>query len=128
VKGEEQVKVRELMTKEVITVAPNTTVAEAVHVMRDNKIRYLPITAQERVVGVVTDGDILFRAYLKKMDVEREKIESVMTKRVITIDPEADELEAVKLMGRNKIRRLPVVKNGRLVGILSVTDLESRIG
>jgi acetoin utilization protein AcuB len=122
------VKVKELMTKEVITVAPNTTVAEAVHVMRDNEIRYLPITAQERLVGVVTDGDILFRAYLKKMDVEREKIESVMTKRVITINPEADELEAIRLMGRNKIRRLPVVKNDRLVGILSVTDLESRIG
>jgi CBS domain-containing protein len=115
------------MTKEVITVTSNTTVAEAVHVMRDNKIRYLPIIAQERVVGVVTDGDILFRAYLKKMDVEKEKIESVMTKKVVTISPEADELEAIELMGKNKIRRLPVVKNDRLVGILSVTDLESRI-
>lgn len=121
-------KVGDIMTKNVITVQVGTKVSEVINKMNETKVRYMPVMDGEKLVGVVTDGDILFRVYAHGLAPDEMTIEQIMTKDVITIGPELDELQAMGLLAGHHIRRLPVVKEGRLVGIISMTDIESRIG
>nr|WP_207750721.1 CBS domain-containing protein [Anaeromonas gelatinilytica] len=86
----------------------------------------IPITSRDnRAVGIVTDRDIVVRALTSEKNIN-DPISSIMTKDLISISPDTDIHEAARLMAEKQIRRLPVVENGKLVGIVSLGDLAVR--
>lgn len=117
---------REIMQKKVITVSPDATVRDAAKKMKDFKIGYLLITNGEAIKGCVTDRDLVLLLANGK-DPDTTKINSIMQTHIVTAVPDTDVFEASKIMARKKIRRLPVEENGRLVGLVSISDLASVI-
>lgn len=125
-------KVSERMKKDIITVTPETTLSEALRIVRDKKIRHLPVVAEGKLVGIVTDRD------LKKVSasdattlsvwelnylLDRVKIGDFMVREVISVSPDTAIDEAAELMIAHRIGSLPVVEEGKVVGILTETDL-----
>lgn len=115
-------KLHELMTREVRTCAPDAPVADAARIMAELNCGAVPVVKDQRVVGIVTDRDIVLRAVAKWQD-GNAKVEQCMTKSVVTATPETDAHAAADLMAQRQIRRLPVVENDRLVGIVALGDL-----
>jgi CBS domain-containing protein len=125
-------KVRELMTTDVTTVGRNDELTIADDIMKMKRLRHLPVVEEGRLVGILTQRD-LFHAALstalnfgekaQKGFLKTVVVKEVMTDEVLTIDPGADVKEAARRMIEHKIGCLPVVENGKLVGIVSETDL-----
>jgi CBS domain-containing protein len=117
-------KIRELMTQDVRTLKPDATLQEAAQLMADLDVGVIPVCTQgDHLQGIITDRDIVVRAVAKGMDINSAKINDCMTARVITCTPESSADEAAKLMAEQQIRRLPVVEDGRLCGIVALGDL-----
>ena len=114
--------VKEIMTKNVITIDADKTVFEAAELMSAKSIGCLVICSNEAPVGIVTERDFLRRIVAKRASFDA-KISEVMSKSLVTISPDASVKEAARLMATSKIRRLPVIKEGKLVGILVASDL-----
>jgi len=124
--------VRELMTTAPISVDPDTPVLDARHLMVDKRIRHLLVTESDRLVGIVTDRDIRLNlpsqaSSLSVWEVNylltKLTVGTVMSRAVITVGPERDARDAARLMFEHKIGALPVVDGGRIVGIVTETDL-----
>ena len=124
--------VRDLMTRQPLTVAPETPVLEARQMMIARRIRHLLVTDGGRLVGIVTDRDIRLNlpspaTSLSVWEINyllgRMTVDSIMTPTVITVDPERDAVAAARLMLDHKIGALPVVDAGTVVGILTETDI-----
>jgi CBS domain-containing protein len=117
-------KLRELMTTQVSTVAPSATVVEAARIMRDINVGSVPVCEDRTTVtGVITDRDIVLHVVAAGKDPHSVAVRDVMSRDVITGSPDMDAHEAADLMAKHQIRRLPVVENGRLVGIVAIGDL-----
>jgi len=125
-------KVRDLMTAAPITTGPDTGVLEARQLMLGKRIRHLLITDGPKLVGIVTDRDIRLNlpspaTSLSVWEVNyllaRLTVASVMTKALVTVSPDRDSRDVAVLMLDHKIGALPVVDGGRLVGIITETDL-----
>lgn len=123
--------VRSRMTREVIVASPSMSVAEAIAVTRQHRIRHLPVVQDGRLVGVASDRDLRLAippqgsmpdAERREL-MDRTRVGDVMVKEVITVTPDAPVEEAAALLAENKIGCLPVLSDGRLVGILSETDV-----
>jgi CBS domain-containing protein len=141
------VKVRDAMTREVITVSPDTSVKEIAEILLKKKIGGVPVVDGDRLVGIVTEEDLImknvklrFPTYiqlldaviylesLKKYEEELRKAvgalaKDVMTENPYTISPDAELEEAATLMVEKGISRLPVVENDRLIGIITRRDI-----
>lgn len=119
-------KVRDVMTKHISMAGTNTPISQVAKKMKDLNVGSIPITNnQQQPVGIVTDRDIVIRGVVAGIS-GNDSIEKVMSKKVISVSPDADIHEAARIMGENQIRRLPVVENGRLVGIVAIGDLAVR--
>jgi len=125
-------RVKEWMSASPTTAGPKTSVSEAREVMRRKVIRHLLVTEGERLVGIVTDRDIRLNlpspaTSLSVWEINylltKLTVGDVMTKAVITVEPERPIEEAARLMLEHRIGALPVVEDGRLGGILTETDL-----
>jgi len=125
-------RVRDLMTPFPVTVGPLTTVTDAHHLMDERRIRHLLVTMDDRLVGIVTDRDIRLHrpspaASLSLCELNyllaKLTVGEVMTKHPTVVDPDQDAAHAAALFVAEKIDALPVVYGGRLVGILTPTDL-----
>lgn len=115
--------VRELMTTDVDRVAPSSKITDAAKQMRDLNVGSLPVVDRQEVVGIITDRDIAVRATADGINPDEVLVKEVMTANPITISPDQKVAEAADLMARHQVRRLPVVENGKLVGILSLGDV-----
>ena len=121
--------IEEIMATEVITLQPTNTVRDALEVMRDKKIRHLPIITEDRtVVGIITDRDLkeVVPSILldhKGIDIYDTEISTIMTKNPIIGHPMDFVEESAVIFYRNKIGSLPIVSNNKLVGIITETDL-----
>ncbi len=115
-------KIADVMKKDVMKVGPEVSVEEASKMMRESGIRSLVVVDKEKVVGVVTDSDVVLRG-LNRGDPAVIKVGEIMTKEPIVISSSADVMEAVSIMRAKRFRRLPVVDEGQLKGIVSITDL-----
>lgn len=113
-------KIKDFMTTPVVTVSAKATLAEAARLMRDNDVGFLPVVDGDDLKGVVTDRDLVIRGLA---DGNEKSIGEIVSGGVIFLRPDDDEKEAEKLMSANNVRRLPVVDNGRLAGMVSVGDL-----
>ena len=121
-------KVKDVMHRGVAWVEPNTSIRDVAKMMRDNDIGSVPVGENDRLVGIVTDRDIICRGIADGADLSVLCARDVMSKPIIYCRAD-DELEqAIRIMEKNKIRRLPVIdKNKRLAGMLALGDI-SQIG
>ncbi len=125
--------VKERMTRNPITITPDTSFEEALRVMRKNKVRRLPVLDKDkRLVGIVTEKDLLYASPspVTSLDVfelhyllSKITVKDLMTKEVITVEEDTPLEEAARIMADNKIGGLPVMRDGVLVGIITETDL-----
>ncbi|MER2260428.1 MAG: CBS domain-containing protein [Psychrobacillus sp.] len=112
--------VQDVMSKQVVTCSPNDYVNEVAEQMRSLDIGCLPVVSKKKLVGMITDRDIVTRAVAKDV---KCKVENIMTKPVISVSPQETTADASILMGKHQVRRLPVVENDELVGFVSLADL-----
>jgi CBS domain-containing protein len=115
--------VRDVMTKDPRSIGASASVVEAARLMREEHIGSLPITDDEQLVGMITDRDITTRVVAEAADPETTSVGDVCSRDVISAEADKDHEEALALMARHQVRRLPVVESGRLVGIVAQADI-----
>ena len=117
-------KVRDIMTPKVIRIGHQEPVEVAARSFTHYNVGILPVCGDDgRLCGVVTDRDLVTRCMALGRPAGEVKVRDVMTGRVISAGPDMDISAAAHLMGRQQVRRLPVVENGRLCGMVSLADL-----
>ncbi|HVZ16184.1 MAG TPA: CBS domain-containing protein [Terriglobales bacterium] len=121
-------KVRDAMTERVITARPDTTLEEIASMMKSQDTGAIPVVDEGELMGIVTDRDIVVRCIADGGDPSDTTAEEIVSEELETIDPESDLDEAIELMSQKQIRRLPVVDNGELVGMLSIGDVAVKQG
>lgn len=114
--------VSEVMNRDVVTIKGELTVKKASEIMMKYGIGSLIVIEGAKIAGMLTEGDVV-KSIAQDKNPENTLIEDVMSKKVITIEPDKKIEDAVDLMVKNKIKKLPVVENGKIKGILSVTDI-----
>ena len=119
--------VKDIMTKNVFSIGVDNSVLEAAEIMSSNQLGCLVIINRELPIGIVTERDIVRRVVAKKMPLGT-KISQIMSQSLITVDADASLKEAARLMSSNKIRRLPVLKQNKLVGIVVASDFVRNLG
>ena len=120
-------KVKELMTQPLVRISPGETVAVAARTLTQYNIGALPVCNAGGVLcGMVTDRDLVIRCVAAGKDPEKTAVRDVMTGKVACAAPEMEIGVAAHLMGSRKVRRLPVVEEGRICGMLSLRDLAKR--
>src|SRR5262249_22492102 len=122
-RGRQEVKIREVMTPAPVVLPLDVNLAEAARLMRDQAIGDVLLTAEHRLCGMVTDRDMFVRALADARDPNRTSLGDICSAAVVTLSPESTTSEAVRLMRENAIRRIPVVEDGRPVGVVSLGDL-----
>lgn len=120
-------KLREIMTNPVIRIHPEESVAVAARTLTNYNIGAMPVCGSDgRVCGLVTDRDIVTRCLASGKNPASTPVREVMTTSVVSAGPDMDAVLAASLMGREQIRRLPVVENERLLGMVSLGDLATK--
>jgi CBS domain-containing protein len=117
-------EIRQLMTVKPRTVKTGDSVVEAAKLMRGEDTGIAPVVDGERLVGVVTDRDIAVRVVAEGRDPQTTTVDDVASQDLVTVDPQQDFDEVLRLMAQHQVRRLPVVEeDGKLVGIVSQADV-----
>jgi len=115
--------VRHVMTEEPKAARPDMTAADAAGLMRTFDVGAIPLVEDDRLVGLVTDRDLVVRALAHRADPAQVRLGEIATTATVTISPDAQLSEARDLMAERRVRRLPVTKDGRLVGMVSLGDI-----
>jgi CBS domain-containing protein len=115
--------VREAMTEGPRSIGPSASVVDAARLMRDEHVGSLPITDGDTLVGMLTDRDITTRVVAEAADLATTSVGDVCSQDLVSVEPDKDLEEALGLMARHQVRRLPVVEDGRLVGIVAQADI-----
>ena len=119
-------KVEQVMSRDVSVVNTQDSIDEAAKRMKDLNVGSVPVCDENNSpIGIVTDRDVAIRAVSNGYS-SSENVEQIMTSEVISVHPEDDIHKAARIMGENQVRRLPVVENGKIVGIVSIGDLAVR--
>ena len=116
-------KVHEVMTRNPVAVEAATPVIKAAEAMRNNDIGDVVVRKNGKLCGIVTDRDIVVRVLGAGRDPKTTSVESVCSQEMATVSPDQDTSDAVKLMRQRAVRRLPVVQDGDVLGIVSIGDL-----
>jgi CBS domain-containing protein len=119
--------IKEVMTRDVRACEPNATVAEAAKVMAQEDVGPVPIVEDGRLVGIVTDRDIAVRVVAEGRDPNATTVREIASTELVTVSPDDDLDEALNLLAKSQVRRLPVVEGDRLVGIVAQADI-ARLG
>lgn len=118
-------QVRDLMTTDCKTVTLKDNIYEIAVIMSEHDVGFVPVVDEydeTKLIGAVTDRDLVIRGYAAKRP-GSSPVKDVMSESIVTLSPTQDAEEAADIMARHQIRRLPVVENGKLIGILSLGDL-----
>ena len=118
--------VKELMTRDPATLRPDSTCIDAAALMKREDCGSLPVVKDGALVGIVTDRDIVLRGVAEGRDLSHLAVSEIMTADPATVRPDTSAKDASALMSEKQIRRLPVVENGRVVGILTIGQLARR--
>lgn len=117
-------KITKLMTDDVITACPDSSLYDAAQLMREHDIGFLPIIYDGRLMGVITDRDLAIRGYADKRD-ESTPIKAIMTSDCITVDKSANVNDVARVMAENQIRRVCITDDQKLIGVCAIGDLAS---
>jgi CBS domain-containing protein len=118
-------KIRDIMTEQVECCTLLDNIFEVAVKMKELNVGAIPIVDKDKLVGMITDRDIVVRGVAEKHP-GSTKVEDIMSDELITISPDATSQEAIKLMSEHQIRRLPVVEGGKMVGIVALGDFAIR--
>lgn len=123
-------KAKDIMTKNIVTMTPSTSALEAIGLLVDNKISGAPVLDENgKIVGVVTEKDLLVSLdFIGVKNAKDFRVEEFMTKEVITFDEDASVKEISQELVRKNIKRVPIVKDGKVLGIVSRHDILRHIG
>ena len=116
-------KVRDVMTKDVAYINPDSTVAEAAQLMQKHNVGSIPVCDQSGVIGIVTDRDIIVRNIAHGNNPQDTPVRDVMTGDIATASPEMEINDISRMMAENKIRRVPVVEQNKIVGMVALGDM-----
>ena len=116
-------EIKDIMTKQVVTVHPSESVEVAARTMTQYNIGVLPVCANGKLCGILTDRDIVTRCLAASRQPANTQVRQVMTEQVTAVRPDMQTGVAAHLMGRMQIRRLPVVESGVLCGMVSLGDM-----
>lgn len=121
-------KIKDIMTKEIACVDASSTAADAAKKMKDQNVGTVMIIDQNQLKGMVTDRAITTKAVAENKDPRSLPVTDIMTKDVIGCSEEDDVFDALRTMGENKVRRLPVVNDqDQLVGVISMADIAGQM-
>lgn len=111
------------MIESVVTVDADAPVMKAIKLMNEHEIGCIVVTRRGKPVGIVTERDMLVRVIAKSKSPQKTRVREIMTKPLIAGQPEMDVEEATRLMFEKKIKKLPIVEQERLVGLITLTDV-----
>lgn len=117
--------VKEIMSKDCVTVTLQDNIYEAAVKMKNEDIGFIPVVEGKKLIGVITDRDLVIRGYAQKHS-GSTSVSEVVSKDIKTITADTTVDEAAKIMAKDQIRRLPVVENGELLGVVALADLAVR--
>lgn len=117
------VLVKDVMSSPVITIDSKKTARDAGELMRKHRKGFLVVTERNKPAGVISESDLIEQVVSKGVKATKIKLSDLMKEPIIAVDPEDDILDASRKMKDNNIHRLPVVSGGRLVGVISLTDI-----
>jgi CBS domain-containing protein len=117
------VSVKEAMSPKVLTVGPETTVARAAKLMAQRSVGSVVVVKSKKPLGILTERDLLMKVLSADLKPSKISVKSIMSSPIITVPPDTEITEALRIMAKNKIRRLPVVVQGKLVGIVTTSDI-----
>jgi CBS domain-containing protein len=115
-------KISEIMSKDVISLYVEDTVEHAAMLMREHNIGSIPVRSEDKVVGIVTDRDIIMRCVAEGSDMKMQNVREIMTSNPVLGDVNINTDDAARIMSERQIRRLPIVSNNELVGMISLGD------
>lgn len=116
-------KISEAMTSDTCAIDAEKSVQYAAQMMRDEDVGFAPIVENDRMVGALTDRDIAIKVVAEGRDPQTTTVLDVASKALVTIEPNEDLDEALKLMAQHQLRRIPVVDGARLVGVIAQADV-----
>lgn len=117
-------KVKDCMCNNVYCISPKTTVRDCAKLMGEKHIGCVPVCGDNKeILGLITDRDILLRAVANNKDANKTYIEDIMTTNVCCCEGESELFQAEKLMCEQQIRRVPVLENKKIIGIITIGDL-----
>ena len=120
-------KIRDIMTNPVVRIHPEETVTVAARMLEHNNIGAMPVCGSDgKLCGMLTDRDIVTRCLASGQQPQNTSVREIMTAKVYVARPDMDASLAAGLMAREQIRRLPVMENGKLCGMISLGDLAQR--
>ena len=119
-------EIKDIMTQRVVSIDPNESVEVAARTMTRHNIGALPVCSNGKLCGMLTDRDIVTRCLAANRQPGSTQVRQVMTEQVTAVRPDMETGAAAHLMGRLQIRRLPVVENGKLCGMVSLGDMAVR--
>ena len=120
--------VKDLMTPNPTTVEPDTPVAEAAKQMAREDVGPLPVVEDGRLVGIVTDRDLVVRVLADERDPGSTRVRDAASEGLVTVSPDDDLVTTLDLLAKHQVRRLPVVEGDRLVGIVAQADVAREVG
>ncbi len=113
------------MTKNPVVISPDIELPVCARKMLSNNVGALLVKNKNRLMGIITEKDIVEQAVGKELNLKKTKVKDIMSTLLIIISPEADLMEAIQKMKREDVRRLPVVNKNKLVGLLTQKDIIS---
>lgn len=117
-------QVRELMNQSVVSITPGESASLAARLLARHQLGALPVCGEDGGLrGIVTDRDIVTRCVAAETDPHKVPVREIMSRNCAVISPEEDAAEAARLMGAGQVRRLPVLEDGKVVGMVSLGDL-----
>jgi len=115
--------VKEIMSKPAVTIDYNKTAKVAGQLMRKKRLGFLVVTKRGKAIGIISDADLINKIIVGGKAPEKAKIKDLMSRPLITISPEEDVLAAIEKIKKNNIHRMPVVRKGKVIGVISLTDI-----
>ncbi|KYH40324.1 MAG: inosine-5'-monophosphate dehydrogenase related protein [Candidatus Bathyarchaeota archaeon B26-1] len=116
-------RVIDILRRKAITLDEETTVSEAARMMRDKGEGCAIIMSGDSPVGMITERDITWKVVGEGLDPKAVKVKDIMSTPLVTVDPDTDLAEAAKIMGRHRVRRLAVVKENKIYGVVKAVDI-----
>jgi len=120
---EDVIRVRDIMSSNPVMIGRKASVLDASKEMKSERVGSIIITENGKPIGILTESDILRKIVAENKNAAKISVDKVMSSPPVTIHPDATIKEAIKIMGENRIRRLPVVENGRVVGMITERDI-----
>ncbi len=116
-------EVEDIMVNKVITIPPDATVKEAARIMNKHEIGCLIAVKKGNALGIITERDLLKKIVEHFKNPQKTKVHEIMSKRLIVGTPQMEVADAVRLMLQKKIKKLPIIEDGKMVGLITLTDI-----